>query len=63
MFPTGDGQAFMLDQRFFHESLKGGFFIGMTFQKTIFNNHILLQIYIIKIEYTLTKFQWSLIEN
>ena len=24
----GDGQAIMLDQRFFHESIKGGFFIG-----------------------------------
>jgi hypothetical protein len=24
----GDGQALMLDQRFFHESVKGGFFIG-----------------------------------
>ena len=29
MIPTGDGQAFMLDQRFFHESVKGGFFIGI----------------------------------
>jgi hypothetical protein len=28
----GDGQALMLDQRFFHESVKGGFFIGTLIQ-------------------------------
>ena len=28
--PMGDGQPLMLDQRFFQESLQGGFFIGKT---------------------------------
>jgi hypothetical protein len=33
---TADGQAIMLDQRFFHGSVKGGFFIGSTVCINIF---------------------------